>query len=49
MEKWEDRKDFSFPHLCLVKRVEKWRDTNFFFFFLVWLKREMGGYKMEFV
>ena len=26
MEKWEDRKVFSFPHLCSVERVEKWRD-----------------------
>ena len=30
MEKWEDRKNFSFPHLCLVERVEKWRDEIFF-------------------
>ena len=30
MEKWEDRKDFSFPHLCLVGRVEKWRDGKLF-------------------
>ena len=34
MEKWEDRKVFSFPHLCLVERVEKWRDGKL----LVWLK-----------
>ena len=26
MEKGEDRKVFSFPDLCLVERVEKWRD-----------------------
>ena len=26
IEKWEDRKDFSFFHLCLVREVEKWRD-----------------------
>ena len=25
MKKWEDKKDFNFPHLCLVGRVEKWR------------------------
>ena len=31
MEKWEDRKDFSFPHLCLVGRVEKWRDEKLFY------------------
>ena len=30
MEKWKDRKVFNFPHLCLVERVEKWRDENFF-------------------
>ena len=30
MEKWEDRKVSRFPHLCLVERVEKWRDGNFF-------------------
>ena len=30
MEKWEDRKVFSFPHLCLVKKVEKWRDEKLF-------------------
>ena len=23
MEKWEDRKNLIFPHLCLVERVEK--------------------------
>ena len=31
MEKWEDRKDFSFPHLCLVGRVEKLRDEKLFY------------------
>ena len=30
MEKWENRKIFSFPHLCLVERVEKWRDEKLF-------------------
>ena len=30
MEKWEDRKIFSFSCLCLVERVEKLRDGNFF-------------------
>ena len=30
MEKWGDKKDFSFSNLCLVGRVEKWRDENFF-------------------
>ena len=28
MEKWEDIRDFSFPHLCLVGRVEKWMDEK---------------------
>ena len=26
VEKWEDRKDFNFPHLFLVEMVEKWRN-----------------------
>ena len=30
MEKWEDRKVFSFPHLCLVEGVKKWRDEKLF-------------------
>ena len=30
MEKGEDRKVFSFPDLCLVERVEKWRDGKLF-------------------
>ena len=30
MKKWEDRRDFSFPRLCLVGRVEKWRDGKLF-------------------
>ena len=28
MEKWEDRKILVFPHLCLVRGVEKWRLEN---------------------
>ena len=24
MEKWEDKKNFNFPHFCLL-RVKKWR------------------------
>ena len=32
MQKWEDIKYFSFPHLCLVGRVEKWiRDGKLFY------------------
>ena len=30
MEKWENRKVFSFPHLCLVEKVEMWRDEKLF-------------------
>jgi len=26
MEKWDDRRDLVFFHLCLVGRMEKWRD-----------------------
>ena len=26
IEKWEDRKDLVFFHMCLVGRMEKWRD-----------------------
>jgi len=27
MEKWENRKDFNFPHFCLVRieKVERWK------------------------
>ena len=28
----EDRKDFSFPHLCLVGRMEKWMNKKLFYF-----------------
>ena len=38
MEKWENRKNFSFSHLCLVGRVEKWRDGTLFC--LVYIKNE---------
>ena len=30
MEKWEDKKVFSFPRLYLVKMMEKWRDRKLF-------------------
>ena len=29
MEKWEDRKDLVFTHVCLVGRVEKWEGRKF--------------------
>ena len=30
IEKWKNRKDFSFSYLCLVGRVEKLRDGKLF-------------------
>ena len=30
MEKWEDKKVFSFSHLYLVEMVKKWRDRKLF-------------------
>ena len=30
MEKWNDRKDLVFPHVCLVGRVEKWKGEKLF-------------------
>ena len=30
MEKWEDRKDFVFSHVCLVGEVEKWEGRKIF-------------------
>ena len=30
MEKWEDRKDLVFPHVCLVGWVEKWEGGKLF-------------------
>ena len=30
MEKWEDRKNLVFPHLCLVEEVEKCKDGKLF-------------------
>ena len=38
MEKWEDRKDLVFPHVCLVGRVEKWEGGK-----LSCLVREKNG------
>ena len=43
MEKLENKKDFSFPHLCLIGRVEKWREE--FFFYLV--EKRNGRIEME--
>ena len=45
MKKYEDRKYFNFPHLYLVKRVEKWGMKIFF----IWLRRNMRGLKINFV
>ena len=30
IEKWKDRKDLVFFHMCLVGRAEKWRDGKLF-------------------
>ena len=30
MEKWEDRKDLVFPHVCLVGMMEKWEGEKKF-------------------
>ena len=30
-EKQEDRKDLGFSHMCLIGRVEKWRDEKLFY------------------
>ena len=30
IEKLKDRKDLVFSHMCLVGRVEKWRDGKLF-------------------
>ena len=30
MEKWEDRKDLVFPHVCLVGGGEKWEGKKLF-------------------
>ena len=38
IEKWEDRRDLVFSHLCLVERMKKWRDEKFIC--LVWKKNE---------
>ena len=35
VEKWENRKNFSFLSACLAEGAEKWRDEFFFFFNLI--------------
>ena len=43
MEKYEDKNDLVFPHVyhvCLTGRI-----NNSF----VWIRRKVGGYKIEFV
>ena len=30
MEKWEDRKNLVFPHVCLFGGVEKWEGGKLF-------------------
>ena len=31
IEKWNDKKDLIFSCMCLVERVEKWRDGKLFY------------------
>ena len=31
MEKWEDRKDLVFSHVCLVGMVKKWEGGKLFY------------------
>ena len=32
MEKWENKKDCNFPHLCLIGKMEKWMNGKLFCF-----------------
>ena len=41
MEKWENRKDLVFPHVCLVGGVEKWEGGKTFLF--GWREKEEDG------
>ena len=45
MEKWDDIKDLVFPHLCLVRKVEKQRDGKKFC--LVEIKNERMKNKVD--
>ena len=45
IEKWNDRKNLVFSHMCLVGRIEKWRDENLFY--LVEKKNEMIENKLR--
>ena len=31
IKKWNDRKNLVFSHMCLVGRIEKWRDEKIFY------------------
>ena len=31
IEKWEDKKDLVFPHVCLVGGVKKWKGEKLFY------------------
>ena len=56
MEKWEDKKDLVFSHVCLVGGVEKWEGGKLFYLVgeksgrvensFIWLERKVGGWKM---
>jgi len=39
IEKWEDIRDLVFSYMCLIERMEKWKDENSF----VWLNRKTKG------
>ena len=30
IEKWKNRKDLVFSHICLIGRIEKWKDEKLF-------------------
>ena len=43
IEKSKDRKDLVFSHLCLVKKMEKWRDRKLIYF----VEKKIIGWKSE--
>ena len=45
IEKWEDKRDLIFSHLCLVGGWKSGEMKNLF----VWLRRKMRGWKMKLV
>ena len=47
IEKWKDRKDLVFSCMCLVGRVEKWRDGKLFCLIEKKSERIENGEKIE--